>query len=844
MFLRIASESNIPSKYNLNVSITNLSKIIKLKNEEKKKMPRATERESNEPIKIFSLENKNFQMNNRNITNLSPLSQNDEISEVKRKNRSRSKKFIFNNIKIISKSSIKIRKRNPYNTNRANISKYYDQQKDNEIELSNEKYDYFQKRQQSKLFNNIKINYQTPNYSRRYEEKDTDNENKCRAKLYEKITSQNDLQESYRQSDLNEIISQMRREKKMIGKFKIINMQKKNMFLEEMKKLEGKRAQSHDRSKFFAKTEEEKRKKEEIEKEEKKKMQEERKKIIEKMRKKLKIRRELEIKEQKKINEIMIQKKLEKEEKRINYIMEVERKKSKRKIIELRKIKQEEIKRKREQEQLRQKKEQEQKEKELEREKRKKIREELDAIIKERIKKKELELLSQSVEIQRQKMEERKERKRELQYYEEMKRLKQQEEEDRIQEFIKQLKLKAEKEKDLELKEEECDDKDSKYKFTLNLLSEYIKQYLNIYESNEISDILETINKIGKLLKKIINYEKETEKKDNFISIQDAIESNNIVLKFLGVLGEEYNKYNVCSIIEKESEDINLIDGIFKVLLSTYCILPKYEIKINSDTFQSNFSEDPKQWVQFINDLKSKISNKFKIPDSKIYIISHRIDLLEFTIVILDNPLINLQRYEKSYKILVRNRSLLEYIKLSPDFFEREFNRDVNDWDKINLKKGGEKYTPPLGWKGFALKVLNKFDNGDNLWLGNEGKEGEWAVAYHGIGKGNVFQKLINIVLVNLKEGQCQLYAGLINSRDKLNKSYIGKGVYLSPFIEEAEKYTEKIKLGERKSYFQFIIMCRVRPDKIRESKGYYYNWILDGNYDCIRPYRILVKES
>jgi len=81
-------------------------------------MPRATERESNEPIKIFSLENKNFQFNNRNITNLSPLSQNDEISELKRKNRSRSKKFIFNNIKIISKSSIKIRKRNPYNTKR------------------------------------------------------------------------------------------------------------------------------------------------------------------------------------------------------------------------------------------------------------------------------------------------------------------------------------------------------------------------------------------------------------------------------------------------------------------------------------------------------------------------------------------------------------------------------------------------------------------------------------------------------------------------------------------------------------------------------------------------------
>ena len=836
MFLRIASESNIPSKHYLNISIANLSKIIQLKNEEKKKMSKAIEKESNEPIKIFPLESKNDQINGRNIKIISPLSQSNEISEENNMEKMRNKKFIFNNIKIINKSSIKIRKRKPYNTNRANIYRYYEQIKDNEEETSKEKYDFFQKRQNRNIFSTATSKYQTPNYSRRYEDKDTNNEIK-----FEMINSQNEMKESNKQSGLREIISQIRTEKKAVEKFKIINMQNNDFLLERRKKLE-KRTKSHNIV-SFAIRQMEKRKKEEMEREEeKKRKQEEKKKIIEKMRKKLKIRRELEIKEQKKIKEIMIQKKLEKEEKRINYIKEVERKKSKRKIIELKKLKQEKLKHEREQEQLRQKKEQEQKEKELEREKRKKIREELDIIIKERIKKKEQEFLSQSLELQKQKMEARKERERELQYYAEMKRLKQQEEEDRIQEFIKQLKIKAEKEKELELKEEECDNKESKYKYSLNLLKEYIKQYLNIYESNEISEILEIINKIGKLLKKIINYEKE--KKDNFISIQDAIESNNIVLKFLGVLGEEYNKNNVYSIIEKESEDTDLIDGIFKVFLSTYCILPKYEIKINSDTFKSTFSEDPKQWVQFINDIKAKISNKFNIPESKIYIISYRIDLLEFSIVILDNPFINLQRYEKSYSILVRNRSLLEYVKLSPDFFEREFNRDINDWDKNNLRKGGEKYTPPIGWKGFALKVLNKFDNSDNSWLGNEGKDGEWAIAFHGIGKGNVFPKLINIVLHNLKEGQCQLYAGLKNSRDKLNNSYIGRGVYLSPDIEEAEKYTEKIKLGERKSYFQFIIMCRVRPDKIRVSKGYPYNWILDGNFDCIRPYRILVKES
>ena len=147
--------------------------------------------------------------------------------------------------------------------------------------------------------------------------------------------------------------------------------------------------------------------------------------------------------------------------------------------------------------------------------------------------------------------------------------------------------------------------------------------------------------------------------------------------------------------------------------------------------------------------------------------------------------------------------------------------------------------------KGFALKVLNKFDNGDNSWLGNEGKEGEWAIAYHGIGKGNEFKKMINIVLNNLRNGPGQLYNQLINIRDKDNKRpYVGNGVYLAPDINEAERYSQKVKLGFRENNFQLMIMCRVKPSEIREAGRYPFNWILDGNYDCLRPYRILVKET
>ena len=50
-----------------------------------------------------------------------------------------------------------------------------------------------------------------------------------------------------------------------------------------------------------------------------------------------------------------------------------------------------------------------------------------------------------------------------------------------------------------------------------------------------------------------------------------------------------------------------------------------------------------------------------------------------------------------------------------------------------NCQRGGERYNLPLGWIGFGLEVLNRYGN-DN-WLGKDGKEGEWAVAYHGFGR-------------------------------------------------------------------------------------------------------------
>ena len=47
--------------------------------------------------------------------------------------------------------------------------------------------------------------------------------------------------------------------------------------------------------------------------------------------------------------------------------------------------------------------------------------------------------------------------------------------------------------------------------------------------------------------------------------------------------------------------------------------------------------------------------------------------------------------------------------------------------------RGNKPYDPPLGWIGIGLKVMDKYE--DNIWIGKENIEGEWCVAYHGVGR-------------------------------------------------------------------------------------------------------------
>ena len=76
----------------------------------------------------------------------------------------------------------------------------------------------------------------------------------------------------------------------------------------------------------------------------------------------------------------------------------------------------------------------------------------------------------------------------------------------------------------------------------------------------------------------------------------------------------------------------------------------------------------------------------------------------------------------------------MDGVTLTRDMLDYRGNKTPDGYP-IGQKRGAYDYIPPTGWKAFGLKVLDKYDQGNNNWLAMDGNPEEWAVAYHGIGR-------------------------------------------------------------------------------------------------------------
>jgi hypothetical protein len=330
----------------------------------------------------------------------------------------------------------------------------------------------------------------------------------------------------------------------------------------------------------------------------------------------------------------------------------------------------------------------------------------------------------------------------------------------------------------------------------------------------------------------------------NIIIPKHAIFNKNFIIKFLGYLGCELSSYNINVFIETYPTNEIIRDITFKMILSGLATQRAYKIIIQSEDDKRRFKEDIQLWYVFLERVKNRVIKNHNLEEKEINFFNHDTNNFEVIMIIYNKRLNGVENTLKYFHLKTLTGNLLNNIILSPNMFEIKYCKKRDEWKSGNLYRGGERYHPPYGWTGFALKLRNKY--GDNFdWLGKTGENGnEWCVAFHGIGKGNELQKLFSILNTNLREGPKQRYSKYKNLRKNTKEEYnvCGNGVYLTPDIKKAENYAFITKLGSLNKDFQFAIQARVDPNKIRDPGVTPVNWVLNGNSNEIRPYRLLVK--
>ena len=202
---------------------------------------------------------------------------------------------------------------------------------------------------------------------------------------------------------------------------------------------------------------------------------------------------------------------------------------------------------------------------------------------------------------------------------------------------------------------------------------------------------------------------------------------------------------------------------------------------------------------------------------------------------------------DKIIQIIKPDNNNLDFRMILKELFIDENIVDINGtknggWNQNVRKRGGEDYIPPSNdWIGIGLKVKDKYDKGNNTWLGYENKSGEYAVAYVGIND----KKNLSQINGDLNFENKSLFC---NVKDIKNEGFFnsifgkscGKGVLMFQNPKYAENYSSILNINGIQ--IKVLIMCRVNPKKIRQPEIFKACWILNPNHEEIRPYRILIK--
>jgi hypothetical protein len=265
------------------------------------------------------------------------------------------------------------------------------------------------------------------------------------------------------------------------------------------------------------------------------------------------------------------------------------------------------------------------------------------------------------------------------------------------------------------------------------------------------------------------------------------------------------------------------------------------KIKRNLIYFINIISKDNKYFnndeIKSISDAISKYlslqnNNLFIIQNSRI---NEFIKSSNFEDISLDN--IKFQPISSKFYELksLKNELLIKEYHFKKNLFDNSGNF-LNPNSRQNIFRGKERYDPPYNWIGIGLNVIGKYE--DDKWLNDISDKSEWAIAYRGIGtniSSNDVKKYLRYFIekgLNIAKSSSKS-----KSNDKRRWKKVGEGIYMTPYIKIAEKYTQNITFNNKK--YKVLLMAKVKIDKIREPKGTNF-WVL--NNEEIRIYRILFK--
>ncbi|TRZ01021.1 hypothetical protein DNTS_016667 [Danionella cerebrum] len=206
--------------------------------------------------------------------------------------------------------------------------------------------------------------------------------------------------------------------------------------------------------------------------------------------------------------------------------------------------------------------------------------------------------------------------------------------------------------------------------------------------------------------------------------------------------------------------------------------------------------------------------------------------------------------YPKNQISYLRNEIFVTPDEIFHPCYDFDF-RNVMD-TKEECQRGNEPYHRPYGWMRFALKVKNKYADG-NTWLGscgwrNHSVSGEWPVSCHG---------------TSLEGAQ-----GISTSYYRAGpRDRFGRGIYSTPDLAVAIEYTKDKQFTSEMNgkTYKVILQNRINPlerviiserfDYVKNSYPENQYWLVEvpeGISDeeerrivenAIRPYGVLIKE-